>query len=56
VLLLGEHMSTQRWVGFAIVWLAHAVLTVDSLRQRATRSARTRRDRGVSINDTADLR
>lgn len=32
VLLLGEHMSPQRWVGFAIVWVALAVLTVDSVR------------------------
>lgn len=68
VLLLGEHMSPQRWVGFAIVWVALAVLTVDSLRQRASRSARLRHGRGdptggsaaaddsVSINDTADLR
>jgi len=61
-------MSPQRWVGFAIVWVALAVLTVDSLRQRASRSTRLRRGRGdptggsaaaddsVSINDTADLR
>ncbi len=32
VLLLHEHMSAQRWVGFGIVWVALAVLTVDSLR------------------------
>ena len=32
VLLLGEHMSTPRWVGFAIVWVALAVLTADSVR------------------------
>jgi chloramphenicol-sensitive protein RarD len=31
VVLLGEHMSTQRWVGFGIVWLALVVLSVDSL-------------------------
>lgn len=38
VLILGEHMSTARWVGFGIVWLALIVLTVDSvmsLRRRA---------------------
>lgn len=32
VLLLHEQMSAQRWVGFGIVWVALAVLTVDSLR------------------------
>lgn len=32
VLLLHEHMSAQRWVGFGIVWVALAVLTLDSLR------------------------
>ena len=32
VLLLHEHLSAQRWVGFGIVWVALAVLTVDSLR------------------------
>ena len=31
VLLLGEHMPVERWVGFGIVWLALAVLSVDSL-------------------------
>lgn len=38
VLLLGEHMSPQRWVGFAIVWVALAVLTVDSVRAWPGRS------------------
>jgi len=32
VLLLHEHMTGQRWVGFAIVWVALVVLSVDSLR------------------------
>ena len=32
VLLLHEHMSAPRWAGFGIVWVALAVLTVDSLR------------------------
>ena len=42
VLLLGEQMSTARWVGFGIVWLALVVLTVDSLRaaRRTRRAAR----------------
>jgi len=37
VLLLHEHMSAQRWFGFGIVWVALAVLTVDSLRARPRR-------------------
>ena len=40
VLLLGEVMSPSRWAGFAIVWVALLVLTVDSV--RAARAARSR--------------
>ena len=32
VVVLGEHLTTARWVGFGIVWLALVVLTVDRLR------------------------
>ncbi len=32
VLLLDEHVTTGLWVGFGIVWVALALLTVDSLR------------------------
>ena len=32
VLLLGEHMSGTRWIGFGIVWIALAVLSFDTLR------------------------
>jgi len=32
VLLLDEHMTGARWVGFGIVWVALVVLTVDSVR------------------------
>jgi chloramphenicol-sensitive protein RarD len=42
VVLLGETMSAQRWVGFGIVWVALVVLTVDSLlgvRQRRLQDA-----------------
>ncbi|MFX4285793.1 EamA family transporter RarD [Janibacter sp. G349] len=38
VTLLGEHLEPARWIGFAIVWVALACLTVDSLA-----SARRRR-------------
>jgi chloramphenicol-sensitive protein RarD len=31
VLLLGEHLPPERWVGFGIVWVALLVLTTDSL-------------------------
>jgi chloramphenicol-sensitive protein RarD len=37
VVLLGEHMSTERWVGFAIVWVALLLLTVDMLVARPSR-------------------
>jgi chloramphenicol-sensitive protein RarD len=45
VLLLGESMSTSRWTGFGIVWVALLVLTFDSIR-----SVRTRR----RLADAAD--
>jgi chloramphenicol-sensitive protein RarD len=41
VLVLGEHMAASRWAGFALVWAALAILTVDSLRA-ARRSYLTR--------------
>lgn len=34
-LALGEAMTTERWIGFALVWLALAVLTADGLRGAA---------------------
>jgi chloramphenicol-sensitive protein RarD len=47
VVLLGERMSAQRWVGFGIVWLALVVLTVDSLIGVRRRRARDAADDGV---------
>lgn len=38
ITLLGEHMSAQRWIGFGIVWIALAVLTVDMLHRRRGRT------------------
>lgn len=42
VVFMHERMSTPRWIGFGIVWIALAVLAIDSLlalrRQRATAS------------------
>ena len=42
VLLLDEHMSRERWIGFAIVWVALLVLTVDSLVARPSRARAAR--------------
>ncbi|HET7303270.1 MAG TPA: EamA family transporter RarD [Segeticoccus sp.] len=38
VVILGEHMSSARWAGFAIVWVALAVLSVDSVHSARSRS------------------
>lgn len=43
-LLVGESMSPQRWVGFAVVWIALLILVLDVLRLR--RPATTSRLRG----------
>lgn len=41
VVVLGEHMSTARWVGFGFVWAALVVLSIDIVRSaRAARLAR----------------
>jgi chloramphenicol-sensitive protein RarD len=37
VLLLDEHMTRARWIGFGIVWVALLVLTVDMLTNRPSR-------------------
>jgi chloramphenicol-sensitive protein RarD len=34
VFLLGEAMTQGRWIGFAVIWVALAMFTADSLRQR----------------------
>jgi len=41
VWVLGETMTLERWIGFALVWVALVVLTVDQF-------AHARRARGVS--------
>jgi chloramphenicol-sensitive protein RarD len=33
VVILHEEMSNERWIGFALVWVALVILTADSLRQ-----------------------
>lgn len=47
--LLGEPMSSERWIGFALVWVALVLLTIDSL--AASRRARSERD----ASDLAEL-
>lgn len=39
VVVYGEAMPTERWVGFGLVWLALAVFTVDLLRAPGRRAA-----------------
>jgi chloramphenicol-sensitive protein RarD len=53
VWLLGEQMTTGRWIGFAIVWLALILLTADSLRA-AGRARRAHRGDDATA-DVADL-
>ena len=48
VLLLGETMSSQRWVGFGIVWIALAILSVDSILSARRRA----REAPVESDDT----
>jgi chloramphenicol-sensitive protein RarD len=49
---LGEEMTTGRWIGFAIVWVALIVLTTDSvLAARRTRAGRGDRE----ASDVAEL-
>ncbi|MCX6501789.1 MAG: EamA family transporter RarD [Microbacterium sp.] len=50
--VLGEEMTTGRWIGFAIVWVALIVLTVDSI--VAGRRARSGRA-AASVSDVVEL-
>jgi chloramphenicol-sensitive protein RarD len=34
VLVLDEQMTTVKWVGFTLVWIALAIFTVEALRHR----------------------
>ena len=49
VAVLGERMPPARWAGFALVWVALAILTVDGV--RAGRTARRVAARAVSATD-----
>lgn len=50
VTVLDEHMSPERWTGFAIVWLALAVLSLDSV--RTTRRLRADRRAAAALEPT----
>lgn len=50
VAVLGERMPPARWAGFALVWVALAILTVDGL--RAGRAARRVAAGGGSLSGT----
>ncbi|WP_345801590.1 EamA family transporter RarD [Microbacterium sp. AZCO] len=53
VWLLGEPMPPERWIGFALVWVALILLTVDSV--VAARRARTSRVVEDAPSDVAEL-
>ena len=42
LLIRGEAMSTSRWVGFALIWAALVVLTLDGLTQARAHRSRVR--------------
>lgn len=48
VVLFGEHMPAARWAGFALVWVALVLLTVDSLRSASRRRVAARTAAPVS--------
>lgn len=49
VTLLGEHLSTGRWIGFGVVWIALILLSVDALRSssRGRRLARAAEEAAI---------
>ena len=42
VVLLGEHMPVERWVGFGLVWVALVVLTADTIQAASRRRTEAR--------------
>jgi chloramphenicol-sensitive protein RarD len=54
VLVLGEHVSARLWVGFGIVWLALALLTIDSVRTANSSRTERRRVAGARAASGAD--
>ena len=53
VVVLGEHVSGRLWIGFGIVWVALAMLTIDSLRRRARRPGGSAGDAAGALPLTA---
>ena len=49
VLLLGEHLPRERWIGFGIVWVALLLLSLDSL--LSLHGARRRARKVVPVDD-----
>lgn len=49
VTLLGEHLSTGRWIGFGIVWIALVLLSIDALlsASRGRRLARAAQEAAI---------
>ena len=56
VTYFGEAMSTGRWVGFGLVWVALVIITGDSLKRARATSGRARDEgRGESLESVPDL-
>ena len=53
VWILGEPMSLERWIGFALVWVALILLTIDSV--VAARRARAANTVDDGVSDVAEL-
>ena len=53
VWLLGEEMTLERWIGFALVWIALILLTIDSL--LAARRSRRAHAADDGVSDVAEL-
>lgn len=55
VLVFREEMSTERWIGFALVWASLIVFTIDALRAgRAGRAARREAARDAAAAATPE--
>ena len=52
VVLLGEAVPLVRWIGFALVWAALALLTVDSLTAARRQRLSTRSPEAVPLETT----
>jgi chloramphenicol-sensitive protein RarD len=55
VMLLGEHMSRARWVGFGFVWVALGLLSLDSVLNRPSRAAARRDEEPERVETRRDV-